>query len=254
MSWFDWLYAFGPPAVSAAGIVLSLTVGGLMQRRHLADIARRHAALADLAVSNDCRFRTPGTDGRLVVGEAVISAGYLRSLLAKLKKLVGGELRSYHVIMFRAREEAVLRMLEQAPRRRPRRGGERADRDGRPLGLDLQHPDPRRLRRGHRQRHRPTAGGESGMRCHPVPVPTANVRRRPESEIESGSHAATRRRNVDARGFVLRRVAAWLCGTVRRRGLVRVPGLILVILMPATVGAQAFVDPPAPRRVLDTEA
>ena len=114
MSWFDLVYAFGPLAISAIGIVVSLTLGGLLQRRHLADIARRHAALAGIAVGNNRRFDAAGSDGQLVVGEAVISAGYLRSLLAKLKKLIGGELRSYHVIMFRAREEATLRMLEQA--------------------------------------------------------------------------------------------------------------------------------------------
>ena len=45
---------------------------------------------------------------------AVIAADYLKTFIAGIKKIFGGELRSYHRLMFRAREEAMVRMMEEA--------------------------------------------------------------------------------------------------------------------------------------------
>ena len=53
---------------------------------------------------------------RLIVGEAVIATDYLKSFLAKLRGIFGGEIRSYQKLMVRARREAVLRIVEQARR------------------------------------------------------------------------------------------------------------------------------------------
>ena len=110
---YDVLFQFVCPlVVPVVGVLVSWTVGGYLQRRHLAHIAERREALAGVVVTN---LRLPvGASPTLVVGDAVISAGYLRGLLAKVKKIFGGELRSYRTIMFRAREEAQLRMLAAA--------------------------------------------------------------------------------------------------------------------------------------------
>ena len=53
---------------------------------------------------------------------------------------------------------------------------------------------------------------------------------------------------------LLRRVAAWLPVTARPRGLIVALGLVFVALLPAVAGGQVFVEPPAPRRVLDDAA
>jgi uncharacterized protein YbjQ (UPF0145 family) len=50
----------------------------------------------------------------LVTGDAVISTDYFKSFAARLRGIIGGEVRSYDSLMLRARREALLRMLEQA--------------------------------------------------------------------------------------------------------------------------------------------
>ena len=56
----------------------------------------------------------PATGGTIVLGEVVIASDYFKTFVAWLRKLFGGELRTYETMMSRARREAKLRMLEQA--------------------------------------------------------------------------------------------------------------------------------------------
>lgn len=112
--WLDMAVFLLPLIVSAVAVLLSLTVGGYLERRHLKHIEVRRAAFAAFSPTNVRRMPGAAPGGTLVTGEAVISAGHLKSLFAQIKKFFGGELRSYHIIMFRAREEAQLRMLAAA--------------------------------------------------------------------------------------------------------------------------------------------
>jgi uncharacterized protein YbjQ (UPF0145 family) len=50
----------------------------------------------------------------LVHGSAVISIDYFKRLLATLRNIVGGNVKSYESLVDRARREAILRMKEQA--------------------------------------------------------------------------------------------------------------------------------------------
>ena len=50
----------------------------------------------------------------MVRGEAVIATDYLKTFLARIRNILGGEVKSYRSLMLRARREAILRMLEQA--------------------------------------------------------------------------------------------------------------------------------------------
>lgn len=52
----------------------------------------------------------------MIVCEVVIATDYLKSFLAALKKLIGGEVKSYLSLVERARREAILRVLEEARR------------------------------------------------------------------------------------------------------------------------------------------
>jgi len=45
----------------------------------------------------------------------VVSSDYFRSLLAGLRNLIGGSVRSFETLLDRGRREAVLRMKEQFP-------------------------------------------------------------------------------------------------------------------------------------------
>ncbi len=50
----------------------------------------------------------------LVVAQVVLGADYLKGFLAALKKILGGEMRSYATVVERARREAILRRAEEA--------------------------------------------------------------------------------------------------------------------------------------------
>ena len=50
----------------------------------------------------------------MVYGNAVISIDYFKRLLAGLRKIFGGTVKSYESLLDRARREAILRMKEMA--------------------------------------------------------------------------------------------------------------------------------------------
>jgi len=50
----------------------------------------------------------------LVMGSVVISIDYFKRIVAGLRGLVGGRMKSYETLLDRARREAILRMKEQA--------------------------------------------------------------------------------------------------------------------------------------------
>jgi uncharacterized protein YbjQ (UPF0145 family) len=50
----------------------------------------------------------------MIVKEVVIASDYLKSFLAKLRNIFGGEVRSFETLLERARREALLRIIEEA--------------------------------------------------------------------------------------------------------------------------------------------
>jgi uncharacterized protein YbjQ (UPF0145 family) len=50
----------------------------------------------------------------MVVAETVIATDYLKSFVASIRRLFGGEVRSYHSLLARARRETTQRLVEQA--------------------------------------------------------------------------------------------------------------------------------------------
>ena len=104
-------------ALLAFLLSLGLFVGGHAERKHFRSIARRETEMADMLVTQLKTFPnyTVGhTPPCLLVGEAVIATDYLKSFLARIRNIFGGEVRSYQRLLVRARQEAVLRILEQA--------------------------------------------------------------------------------------------------------------------------------------------
>lgn len=97
-------------------IALGFTIGRVIENSHLRELARREAALAGCVATN---LRSPPgghplSDGHLVTGGVVIGSDYFKTFAAGLRKIIGGEVRSFERMMHRARREALLRMLEQA--------------------------------------------------------------------------------------------------------------------------------------------
>ena len=54
------------------------------------------------------------THALFVSGDAVIATDYFKSFVAGLRNIVGGEVKTFHTLMSRARREAILRMLDEA--------------------------------------------------------------------------------------------------------------------------------------------
>lgn len=54
-------------------------------------------------------------ESRLVLGSVVVSVDYFKRILAGLRNIFGGSVRSYETLVDRARREAVLRMKESCP-------------------------------------------------------------------------------------------------------------------------------------------
>lgn len=97
-------------------IGLGFFVGGSRERSHYKNLASRNEQLADVVITDiktlPTGYRARG--GQLVMGEAVIASDYLKTFLLGIRNIFGGEAHSVAKLVERAREEARLRMLEEA--------------------------------------------------------------------------------------------------------------------------------------------
>jgi len=114
MAMLEFIFAVCVPLVL---VLIGLSAGTVTQRRHLASLRRRHAPVARIVVT-DLRSFAPGTvnspEPRILITEVVLAADYFKTFVTGLKKLIGGELRSYELLMRRARDEAIMRLKEAA--------------------------------------------------------------------------------------------------------------------------------------------
>lgn len=99
-------------------LALGYGVGTYAEKRHYRSIYRRETEMINLPAIT---LKTVAYDEnkvrnvRLVYGSAVISIDYFKRILAKLRNIFGGKIKSYESLIDRARREAVLRMKEMAP-------------------------------------------------------------------------------------------------------------------------------------------
>ena len=56
----------------------------------------------------------PDAGAFLIIAESVIGSDYLKSFLAKLRNIFGGEVRSFEIMVQRSRREALQRLVAQA--------------------------------------------------------------------------------------------------------------------------------------------
>ena len=100
-------------------LALGLFVGRSTERNHFRSIERRERQMSDMLVTQLKSFPAVDLDAPvacLVVAEVVIGTDYLKSFLARLRSIFGGEIKSYQSLLVRARCEATLRIQEQARR------------------------------------------------------------------------------------------------------------------------------------------
>lgn len=117
----DWMLFFirgeiiGALAIGALGWYL----GYLIERRHLARLERRETILQDIAVTQSSAV-PPGldaADSALLVASVVLSRGTFRMILVTIRKLFGGRITGYALLLERARREALVRLKEAARER-----------------------------------------------------------------------------------------------------------------------------------------
>ena len=99
-------------------ILFAYFTGSWLERRHFDSIVQREKALRGFPVTT---FETLPADwqvqsSELVCGSIVVSLDYFKRVIAGLRALVGGRVKTYEPLLERARREAVLRMLEEARR------------------------------------------------------------------------------------------------------------------------------------------
>ncbi len=93
-------------------------IGTWLERRHFRSIRKRESEYAEFPVVT---FDTMPADwtassATLVSGSVVVSLDYFKRVIAGLRGLVGGRIKTYEPLLDRARREAMLRMIEDARR------------------------------------------------------------------------------------------------------------------------------------------
>ncbi|MEL7310765.1 MAG: heavy metal-binding domain-containing protein [Pseudomonadota bacterium] len=97
-------------------LLFAYIVGTLLERRHFANIEQRERAVQGFPVMT---FETApedwqATDVQLLTGSVVISLDYFKRIIAGLRAIFGGRIKTYEPLLDRARREAMLRLVERA--------------------------------------------------------------------------------------------------------------------------------------------
>jgi len=96
-------------------LIIGLIFGSLNERRHFARLQRDEADLADIYTVNLKTLPDDlQPDAELVSGNVVVAVDYFKKIVAGLKMLIGGRLKTYESLVERARREAIVRMKKQA--------------------------------------------------------------------------------------------------------------------------------------------
>ena len=98
-------------------LVLGLFIGRYNEQKHYRSIHERERIFLHVPATSIKEVPDPGKveDARLVTGCVVVSIDYFKQFVAGLRKIFGGELRTYSSLLDRARREATLRMKESYP-------------------------------------------------------------------------------------------------------------------------------------------
>ena len=95
-------------------LVSAYAIGTFVEKRHYQSIKKREIEMLDLPVVTLKKVPTEKNivGIQMVSGSAVISLDYFKRVLASLRMLIGGRVRTYESLIVRARREAVLRMKQ----------------------------------------------------------------------------------------------------------------------------------------------
>lgn len=99
-------------------LIIAYGTGTWIERRHFAQIREREDALHGFPVITFEKMPENWRVGSstLVDGSVVVSLDYFKRVIAGLRIIVGGRIKTYEPLLDRARREAMLRMVEAAKR------------------------------------------------------------------------------------------------------------------------------------------
>ncbi len=95
--------------------IVGYVVGQSKEKNHYKSIREREARLINLVTTNKKKplmAIDSDVSVKLVTGSVCISVDYFKRIVAGLRALVGGNIRSYETLLDRARREAILRLKE----------------------------------------------------------------------------------------------------------------------------------------------
>lgn len=99
---------------------LGFFAGRFAEKSHWAHLQQRERESLGVIRTNSRQYLMPKTGGpppTMVCAEAAIASDYFKNFLSAFRKFFGGEMRSYHSLMERARRETTMRLVEQAQAR-----------------------------------------------------------------------------------------------------------------------------------------
>ena len=100
----------------AVMLILGVSAGGFLERRHLRSLARREAEVSGMLITNLKRIPNPEMVEHvtMVGGQVVVATDYFKTFMTTLRNLIGGEMKAAQTLLLRARREATLRMIADA--------------------------------------------------------------------------------------------------------------------------------------------
>ena len=97
-------------------LIFAYVIGNMIEKKHFQNIRRREAEALGFPVVSFRKMPDEWNVGSstLVTGNVVVSLDYFKRIIAGLKGLFGGRIKTYEPLLDRARREAMLRMTESA--------------------------------------------------------------------------------------------------------------------------------------------
>ncbi len=104
-------------AITGFLLILGFTVGTILEKRHFGKLEGREAVNRLTLQTQSKIFLSPTAGGKtptLIHSETVVASDYFKNFLSAFRKFFGGEMKSYHSLMERARRETLAKLIEQA--------------------------------------------------------------------------------------------------------------------------------------------
>ena len=102
---------------TGALLILGFTAGTFAEKRHFKRLDGREEINRLMLHTQSKLYLSPTAGGKtpsMIYSETVVASDYFKNFLSGFRKFFGGEMKSYHSLMERARRETLAKLIEQA--------------------------------------------------------------------------------------------------------------------------------------------